>query len=69
MMLFSAVITKMVKYRYEQEKLRAILKDLLCYWYKQHVNINVIILIYTPINILSSQHFQHDSLVHTIFII
>ena len=50
----------MVKYRYEQEKSRVILKDLLIMF------VNMLqatckhkgnYLIYSPINILSSQHF------------
>ena len=64
-MLYSAVIAKMVKYIYEQEKLRVILRDLLIILlarmtgkYKCHFSINI----------LSSQHSQHDSVVNTISI-
>ena len=69
-MLYSAVIAKMVKYRYEQEKSRVILRDLLIMLLAQVTcKHKCNYLIYSPINILSSQHFQHDSLVNTISII
>ena len=60
-MLYSAVIVRMVKYRYEQEKSRVILRDLLIMLLAQATcrhkcNYSI----YSPINILSSQHSQHN---------
>ena len=69
-MLYSAMIERMVKYKYEQEKSRVILRDLLIMLLAQAIcrhKFNY--LIYSTINILSSQHSQHNSLVNTIFII
>ena len=52
----------MVKYRYEQEKSRVNLRDLLIMLLAQVTcKHKCNYLIYSPINILSSQHFQHDS--------
>ena len=69
-MLYSAVIVGMVKYKYEQEKLRVILRDLLAILLAQaRCRYKCKYLIYYTINILNSQHSQHSSLVNTIFII
>ena len=69
-MSYSAVIVRMVKYKYEQEKLRVILRDLLIMLLAQVIcRHKCNYLIYSTINILSSQCSQHNSLVNTIFII
>ena len=69
-MLYSAVIVKMVKDGYEQEKSKIILERFIDYVIgTSDMYIRIAILIYFSVNILSSQHFQHDSLVNTIFII
>ena len=53
-----------------KKKLRVILKDLLIRLLAQVTcKYKVTILIYFSINILSSQHSQHDSVVNTISII
>ena len=69
-MLYSAVIVRMVGYKYEQEKLRVILRDLLIMLLAQAIcRHKCNYLTYSTINILSSQFPQHNSLVNTIFII
>ena len=69
-MLYSAVIVRIVKYKYEQEKLRVILRDLLIILLAQAIYRHKgNYLIYSTINILNSQHSQHSSLANTIFII
>ena len=69
-MLYSAVIVRMVKYKYEQEKSRVILRDLLVILLAQVMcRHKCNYLIYYTINILNSQHSQHSSFVNTIFII
>ena len=67
-MLYSAVIVRMVKY--EQGKLRVMLRDLLDMLLAQAIcRHKCNYLIYSTINILKSQCSQHSSLVNTIFII
>ena len=58
-------------YIYGQEKSKSNFDEIywICYWYKQHININVTVLIYFSINILSSQYSLHDFVVNTISII